>query len=49
VRDVYEGPQTFEETNELLEELATRLGEWNAERAGAAVAAPALDGPGGAL
>ena len=49
VRDVYEGPQTFEETNELLEELATRLGEWNAERAGAAAAAGALDGPGGAL
>jgi len=28
--DPYQGPQTFEETNELLEELATRLAEWNA-------------------
>jgi hypothetical protein len=29
--DPYEGPQTFEETNELLEELAIRLGEWKGE------------------
>ena len=26
-----EGPQTFDETNELLEELAIRLGEWKGE------------------
>jgi hypothetical protein len=49
VRDVYEGPQTFEETNELLEELAIRLGEWDAERAAAGAAAATLDAPGDAL
>jgi hypothetical protein len=31
--DPYGGPQTFDETNALIEELALRLGEWDAERA----------------
>ena len=30
--DPYAGPQTFDETNALLEELALRLGEWSARR-----------------
>jgi len=39
--DPYAGPQTFEETNALLEELAIRLGEWDAERAQGLPGAPA--------
>jgi transposase len=45
VRDVYEGPQSFDETNELLEEFALRLDAWDAQRRGEAAAAGALDGP----
>jgi transposase len=47
--DPYAGPQSFDETNALLEELALRLGEWDAERAhgipGAPVSSPAAAGP----
>jgi len=38
--DPYAGPQTFDETNALLEELALRLGEWDAERAHGVPGAP---------
>ena len=38
--DLDAGPQTFDETNALLEELALRLGEWDAERAQGVPGAP---------
>ena len=49
VRDVDDGPATYEETNELLEEFARRLEAFDAQEAAAAAAAATLDGPGGAL
>jgi hypothetical protein len=49
VRDLDDGPATYEETNELLEEFARRLEAFDAQEAAAAAAAGALDGPGGAL
>ena len=49
VRDLDDGPATYEETNELLEEFARRLEAFDAQEAAAAAAAATLDGPGGAL
>lgn len=49
VRELYDGPATYEETNALLEDFARRLEAWDAQEAAAAAAAGALDAPGGGL
>jgi transposase len=49
VRETYDGPQTYEETNAVLEDFARCLAAWDAQHGGEGADGLMLDGPPGAL